>query len=225
MSGDWSVIDLTADPVRGEPAAVRTLANASQQEARRWEEQLQTLRTIASEGEAMEMEGDFARSARRSLQKHPSDASLLTRGRADAGAALGAYAGQLEQAKRESQTALQQGTQAKRNRDTAERNLKQVEAQLKQVQAQMRAMSATTYPAGPAYAAALQRFNMLRAQESQLLAQHRQCVNAWETAEAQRMAARQRAVAAGERAAQQERATAERVMAAAPTRAAAASTT
>jgi hypothetical protein len=204
MSGDWSVIDLTADPVRGEPAAVRSLANASQQEARRWEEQLQTLRTIASEGEAMEMEGDFARSARRSLQKHPSDASLLTRGRADAGAALGAYAGQLEQAKRESQTALQQGTQAKRNRDTAERNMKQVEAQLKQVQAQMRAMSGQTYY-GPAYYAAVQRFNMLRAQESQLLAQHRQCVNAWETAEAQRMAARQRAVAAGERAAQQER--------------------
>jgi hypothetical protein len=224
MSGDWSVIDLTADPVRGEPAAVRSLANASQQEARRWEEQLQTLRTIASEGEAMEMEGDFARSARRSLQKHPSDASLLTRGRADAGAALGAYAGQLEQAKRESQTALQQGTQAKRNRDTAERNLKQVEAQLKQVQAQMRAMSGQTYY-GPAYYAAVQRFNMLRAQESQLLAQHRQCVNAWETAEAQRMAARQRAVAAGERAAQQERATAERVMAAAPTRAAAGSST
>lgn len=222
--GDWSVLDLTGDPVRGEPAAVRALANASQQEARRWEEQLQSLRAIANEGDAMQMEGDFARSARRQLQAHPSDATLLTRGRTDAGAAVLAYAGHLEQAKRESQAALQQGTQAKRNRDTAERNLKQVQSQLKQVQAQMRAMSSQTYY-GPAYYAAVQRFNMLKAQETQLLAQERQCLNAWETAEAQRMAARQRAVAAGERAAQQERVAAEKVTAAAPTKATARSAT
>lgn len=213
--GDWSALDLTGDPVRGEPAAVRALANASQQEARRWEQQLQSLRTIASEGDAMEMEGDFARSARQKLRSHPDDANALSRGRNEAGAAVLAYAQQLEQAKRESQQALQQGTQAKRNRDTAERNLKQVQAQLKQVQAQMRAMSSQTYY-GPAYYAAVNRFNMLKAQETQLLAQERQCINAWETAEAQRVAARQRAVAAGERATQQERLAAEKVTAAAP---------
>jgi hypothetical protein len=210
--GNWSVLDLGEDPVRGDPGAVRDLANASQQAARRWEKHVQALRSLANEGNAMEMEGDFAAPARRVLQSHPNIATPLARERSNVGQALLAYGGQLEQAKRESQAALQQGTQAKRNRDTAERNLKQVQAQLKQVQAQMRAMSATTYPAGPAYAAALQRFNMLRAQEAQLLAQEAQCLNAWEMAEAQRMAARQRAVAAGERAKQQEGDAARRVM-------------
>jgi len=203
--GNWSVLDLTEDPVRGDPGAARTLANASQQEARQWEQQVQSLRTIAGEGDSMEMEGDFAPKARQLLQAHPNDATRLARGRAEAGQAMLAYAGELERAKRESQMALNRGTQAKRNRDMAERNLRQVRAQ-------MRAMASQTYY-GPAYYAAVQRFNMLRAQEMQ-------CVNAWETAEAQRMAARQQAVAAGERAAQQESAAAERVMAAAPTGAA-----
>lgn len=226
--GDWSALDLREDPVRGDPGAVRALGNASQQEARRWEEQVQALRTIAGEGNAMEMVGDFAPVARERLQTHPNDATPLARGRTDAGAALLAYAGQLDQAKRASQAALQQGTQAKRDRDTAERNLKQVQArikqvkmQLQQVQAQMRAMSGQTYAAGPAFAAAMQRFNMLRAQEAQLLAQEgqllaqeRQYLNAWETAEAKRVQARQQALAAGERATQQERVAAESVGAA-----------
>jgi hypothetical protein len=211
--GNWSVLDLREDPVRGDPAAVRDLANASQQAAKRWEEHVKSLRAIANEGNAMEMEGEFAASARRVLQAHPNAAMPLARGRTDVGQALLAYAGQLEQAKRESQMALSRGTQAKQNRDVAERNLKQVQAQLKQVQAQMRAMSGQTYY-GPAYAAAVQRFNMLRAQESQLLAREATCINAWETAEAQRLAAGQQARAAGERATQQERLAAEKVMAA-----------
>lgn len=201
--GDWSVLDLSGDPVRGEPSAVRTLASASQQEARRWEQQVQSLRTIANEGSSMEMEGDFAQVARRLLQGHPDEASPLARGRAAAGEALVAYATQLEQAKRESQTALSRGTQAKRQRDAAERSLRQV-------QAQMRAMSSQTYTYGPAYNAAMQRFNMLKAQEAQQM-------GAWERAEAQRMAARQQAVAAGERATQQENAAAQKVTSAAPT--------
>jgi hypothetical protein len=216
--GNWSVLDLGEDPVRGEPAAARTLANASQQEAKRWDEPLQSLQTLASEGGAMEMEGDFASVAREQMQAHPTKVTSLARGRAAAAEALSAYAGQLEQAKRESQTALSRGTQAKQNRDAAQRNLKQVQSQLRQVQSQMRAMSGRTYY-GPAYYAAVQQFNMLKAQETQLLAQEAQCINAWETAEAQRKAARQQAVAAGERATQQERAAAEKVAAATPNRA------
>jgi hypothetical protein len=216
--GNWSVLDLTADPVRGEPAAARTLATASQQEAKRWDQPLQSLRTLASEGAAMEMDGDFAPVAREQLQAHPEKVAALARGRAAAGEAVAAYAGQLEQAKRESQAALSRGTQAKQSRDAVERNLRQVQSQLRQVQTQLRAMSGQTYY-GAAYYAAVQRFNMLKAQEAQLLAQEAQCISAWERAEAQRMAARQQAVAAGERATQQERAAAEKVTAATPARA------
>jgi hypothetical protein len=219
--GNWSVLDLGEDPVRGEPGAVRNLANASQQAAKRWEGHVQSLRTIASEGNAMEMEGEFAAPARQVLQAHPNAATTLARGRATVGQALLAYAGQLEQAKRESQSALRRGEQAKRNRDAAERNLKQVQAQRKQVQAQMRALSAQTFPYGPAYNAAVMRFNALRAQDMQLFAQEGRCINAWETAESQRMAARQQALAAGERAKQQESVAAQKVSAAAPTSAAA----
>lgn len=199
--GDWSVLGLTGDPVRGEPSSVRGLANASQQEAKRWEQQVQSLRAIANEGSSMELEGDFAPVARRLLQGHPDEASPLARGRATAGEALLAYATQLEQAKRDSQSALSRGVQAKQQRDMAERNLKQV-------QAQMRAMSSQTYY-GPAYYAAVQRFSLLKAQEAQY-------IGTWERAEAQRMAAQQQAVAAGERAMQQENATAQKVISATP---------
>jgi hypothetical protein len=200
--GNWSVLGLSGDPVRGEPSAVRSLANASQQEAKRWEKLAQSLRTLADEGASMELEGDFAPVARRLLRSHPDEASPLARGRATAGEALVAYASQLEQAKRDSQMALSRGTQAKRQRDMAERNLKQVHAQ-------MRAMASTNYY-GPAYYAAVQRFNMLKVQEAQYS-------SAWERAEAQRMAAQQQAVAAGERAMQQENATAQKVISATPT--------
>src|SRR5688572_19837530 len=98
--GDWSALDLTGDPVRGEPGEVRTLANASQQEATRWEQQAQALRAVADESRTMEMEGDFAPRYREALQSHPTAATPLARGRADAGQALLAYASALEQAKR-----------------------------------------------------------------------------------------------------------------------------
>lgn len=204
--GDWSVLGLTEDPVRGEPSAVRTMANAAQQDARRWEQEVQSLRAISSEGAGMEMEGDLAPTARELLQSLPNKAMLLARGRADAGAALTAYAGHLEQAKSESQMALRDGTQAKRNMGVAERNVKQI-------QAQMRAMSGQTYDA-PVYAVAVQRFNMLRAQEQKAL-------QSWRQAEAQWRAAQQRARDAGQRATQQEQIAAQKVSAAAPTAAAA----
>jgi len=197
--GDWSVLGLTADPVRGEPGEVRTLANAAQQEAQRWEQQVEALRTIADEGNSMQMEGDFAPRFRQAVQAHPNDATPLARGRADAGQALLAYASQLEQAKRASQQALSQGTQAKRSFETAQRAYNQAIAQ-------MNAMpKVVPYEQLPYYQ---QQWNMLRAQ-----AQRAQM--AMEQAEAQWKAAQQRAVQAGEQAAQQERLAAERVTAAA----------
>jgi hypothetical protein len=203
--GDWSVLDLTGDPVRGEPGEVRALANASQQEARRWEEQVQSLRTIADEGNALQMEGDFVPRYRQMLQAHPNDATPLARGRADAGQALLAYAGQLERAKRESRTALGQGTQAKRSYETAKRAYEQAVAQ-------MNAMPKVVPP--QQYPYAVQQYNMLRAQAQRAW-------QAMQQAEAQWKAARQRAVLAGEQAAQQEQVAAERVTASAPTSAAA----
>ncbi|HMG39832.1 MAG TPA: hypothetical protein VK611_00825 [Acidimicrobiales bacterium] len=203
-SGNWSVLDLTADPVRGEPGEARTLANASQQEAKRWEEQVQALRTIADEGNALQMEGDFAPRFRQALQAHPNDATPLARGRADASQALLAYAGQLEQAKRESQMALSQGAQARQAHSTAKRAYEQAVAQ-------MNAMPKVV-PA-PQYPYYVQQYNMLRAQAMR-------AGQAMQQAEMQWKAARQRAVQAGERAAQQERAAAEKVTAAATSAAA-----
>jgi hypothetical protein len=59
------------------------------------------------------MEGDFAPKFRQATQAHPTDATPLARGRADASQALLAYASQLEQSKQQSQQALQRGQQAK----------------------------------------------------------------------------------------------------------------
>jgi hypothetical protein len=200
--GNWSVLDLTADPVRGEPGEVRALANASQQEATHWEQQAQALRGIADEGGAMEMVGDYAPAARQALQKHPNDATPLARGRKDAGQALLAYASALEQAKRTSQAALAQGTQARQ----AHRQAKVV---FDQAVAQMNAIPKVV-PA-PQYPYVLQQFNMLRARAQQ-------ASQAMQQAEMQWKAARQRAVQAGEQAAQQERVAADRLLAAAPKR-------
>jgi hypothetical protein len=196
----WSVLNLTADPVRGEPGEVRSLANASQQEAKRWEEQVQSLRSLANEGDAMQMEGDFAPRFREGLQAHHSDAAPLARGRADAGAALLAYAQQLEQAKRESQMALSQGRQAKQNYEMAKRTYEQAIAQ-------MNAMPKVVPPQMLAYYQ--QQYNMLRAQAQRAW-------QAMQQAEAQWKAAQQRAIQAGERAKQQEGIAAQKVSAAAP---------
>lgn len=197
--GDWSVLDLTADPVRGEPGEVRTLANASQQEAQRWDQQVQALRAVADEGSAMQMEGDFAPRFRQAVQAHPNDATPLARGRADAAQALLAYAGQLEQAKRTSQMALSQGAQARQ----AHRAAKQA---YEQAVAQMNALPKVVPPQQYPYVA--QQYNMLRSQAQRAW-------QAMQQAESQWKAARQRAVQAGEQAAQQERATAERITSAA----------
>jgi hypothetical protein len=147
----------------------------------------------------MQMEGDFAPRFRQAVQAHPNDATPLARGRADAGQALLAYAGQLEQAKRASQMALSQGTQAKRSYETAKRAYEQAVAQ-------MNAMPKVVPP--EQYPYAVQQFNMLRAQAQRAW-------QAMQQAEAQWKAAQQRAIQAGEQSAQQERLTAEKVTAAA----------
>lgn len=194
--GNWSVLDLTADPVRGEPGEVRSLANASQQEAQRWEQQVQALRSVADEGSAMDMDGDFAPRFRRAVQAHPTDATPLARGRADAGQALLAYASQLEQAKRQSQTALQQGARARQAHTTAK-------ATYERAIAQMNAMPKVVPP--QQYPYAVQQWNMLQQQANRAW-------SAMQQAEAQWKAARQSAVQAGETAVQQERAAAEKVI-------------
>jgi hypothetical protein len=198
---DWSALGLTGDPVQGEPTEVRALADASQQEAQRWEQQVEALRTITDEGTAMQMEGDFAPRFRQALQAHPNTAAPLATGRADAGQALLAYASQLEQAKRASQMALQQGVQAKRDYEMAERAYNQAIAE-------MNAMpKVVPYEQLPYYQ---QQWSMLQAQAQR-------AGTAMEQAQAQWNAAQQRAIQAGEQAAQQERLTAERVTAAATT--------
>jgi hypothetical protein len=197
--GDWSVLGLTGDPVRGEPGEVRALANASQQEAQRWEQQVQALQAVADDGNAMQMEGDFAPRFRRAVQAHPNDATPLARGRADASQALQAYAGQLEQAKRQSQMALSQGVQAKRAFEVAERTYNMAIAE-------MNAMpKVVPYEQLPYYQ---QQWRMLQAQANR-------AEMAMNQADAQLRAAQQRAIQAGEQSMQQERAAAERVTTAA----------
>jgi hypothetical protein len=197
--GNWSVLGLSADPVRGEPGAVRTLANASQQEAQRWDQQVQALRSAANEVGAMDMEGDFAPRFRRAAQAHPNDATPLARGRADASQALLAYASQLEQSKRQSQMALQRGQQAKQAFDAAQR-------QQNQAIAQMNAMPKVVTP--QQYPYVMQQWNALQQQANRAGMAMQQANRQWE-------AAQQQAIQAGEQAMAQERAAAEKVIAAA----------
>lgn len=175
------------------------MANASQQEAQRWDQQVQALRSAADEVGAMDMDGDFAPKFRQAAQAHPTDATPLARGRADASQALLAYASQLEASKRESQMALQRGQQARQAFDTAQRAQQQAVAQ-------MNAMPKVV-PA-PQYPYAIQQWNMLQQQANR-------AGMAMQQADAQWKAAQQSAVQAGERAMQQERAAAEKVIAAA----------
>ncbi|HEY8547305.1 MAG TPA: hypothetical protein VIL36_19725 [Acidimicrobiales bacterium] len=198
--GNWSVLDLTGDPVRGEPGDVRALANASQQEATRWDQQAQALRAAAEEGGGMEMEGDFAPRFRQALQAHPTEATPLAQGRREAGQALLAYASALEQAKRTSQMALSQGAQARQAH-------RQAKVAYEQAVAQMNAMPKVVPP--QQYPYVLQQFNMLKAQAQRAWQAMQQAELQWKRARAQ-------AVQAGEQAAQQERVAADRLLAAAP---------
>jgi papain fold toxin 1 (glutamine deamidase) of polymorphic toxin system len=203
MSGDWSVLGFSEDPVRGDPAAARTLAQESQREGQRWEEQARSLRAVASQGGAIQMVGEFAPVARQALQGHPTEATALARARIGAGEALLAYANVLADAKRESNFALDQGRQAKRAYDTAKQRYDQVVAQMNALP--------KTVPA-PQYPAVMAQYNALNAQLQQASQQMQQ-------ADTQLRAAQQRATQAGQRAAQQEQAAAQRVRAVAPTKA------
>jgi hypothetical protein len=198
--GNWSVLELPGDPVRGEPAEVRSLGEASQQQAKLWEEQAESLRTLANDGDAMEMTGDFAPRYRQQLRSHPEGATPLARGRMEAGAALLAYAGQLEQAKRQSQMALNQGIQAKQAYNRAMQMYEQASAELA-------SLPRLVPPEQLAYYQQLYY---------RLEAQQRQAWQMAQQAEAQWKAARQQAVQAGEWATEQEGVAAEKLAAAAP---------
>jgi hypothetical protein len=198
--GDWGVLDLGQDPVRGDPTNVRALGTFSQNESQHWSEHTESLTTTADYGNSMPMEGDFASKYRDHLGELPGRAAALRDAHEQAGNALAQYAEQLEEAKTESRMALQQGMQAKQQ-------YQQAKAAYDEAVAEENSLPRTVpYEQLPYYEALYERLEAQR-------------MRAWgfmQEAEQMRMAARQRAVMAGESAQRAEGQAAQVVQGAAP---------
>jgi hypothetical protein len=200
--GDWGVLDLTQDPVQGDPVNVRALATFSQNESGFWSEHTQTLTSTADYGSSMPMEGDFAAKYRDHLNELPGQAAALRDAHEKTGTALGQYAATLDEAKTESRTALSQGMQAKQQYQQAQQANNQAIEEMNQI------VAGGPYPP-EVYPQAL-------AQWEQAQARSQQAQMYMEEAEMQRQAAKQRAMQAGQTARQAENGAAQQVRSAAP---------
>ncbi|MES4901701.1 MULTISPECIES: DUF6531 domain-containing protein [unclassified Streptomyces] len=109
---DWSVLDLTGDPVPGDPARIQTLAAQLKREAEHAEQHTSRLRQVAANSGDLRMQGDYAPRFLRRLAELPEQAARLGPAHEKCGNALAAYAQQLEQAKIQSRAALSRGMQA-----------------------------------------------------------------------------------------------------------------
>jgi hypothetical protein len=198
--GDWGVLDLTQDPVQGDPANVRALATFSQNESGFWSEHTETLTTTADYGSSMPMEGDFAPKYRDHLNELPGRASALRDAHEKAGSALGQYAATLDEAKGESRQALTQGIQAREQYQQAQQAYEQAVAEMNSLP---RVVPPEQYPY------VLQQWEYLQAQANR-------AQTYMEQAEQQRLVAKDRAMQAGQAATQAEGSCAQQVRAAAP---------
>ncbi|GGR96728.1 MULTISPECIES: hypothetical protein [Streptomyces] len=109
---DWGVLDLTDDPVPGDPAEVQTLARRLLREAEYARQQADRLQKIAANHADLRMEGDYAERFRTVLTQLPELATDLGPAHESCGKALATYADSLEQAKLESRIALSRGIEA-----------------------------------------------------------------------------------------------------------------
>ncbi|MFG1606762.1 RHS repeat-associated core domain-containing protein [Actinoplanes sp. NPDC049265] len=109
---DWHVLDLPADPVPGDSAGTRDLANRLLREAELAESNTSRLRAIAAGRGDLRMEGDFAPKFRQVLGELPDELIKLGRAYRGAGEALSAFAGSLEDIKTRASGALRKGTDA-----------------------------------------------------------------------------------------------------------------
>lgn len=200
--GDWGVLDMSQDPVQGDPANARALGTFSQQESEHWAEHTESLTSTADYGNSMPMEGDFAPKYRDHLNELPGQAGALRDAHRQAGEALSQYAEQLEEAKTESRTALSQGMQAKQQYQQAQQAYNQAVEEMNQI------VAGGPYPP-EVYPQAL-------AQWEQAQARSQQAQMYMEEAEMQRQAAKERATLAGQTARQAENTAAQTVRAAAP---------
>lgn len=200
--GDWGVLDLTQDPVQGDPANVRALATFSQNESGFWSEHTQSLASTADYGNSMPMEGDFAPKYREHLNQLPGQAAALRDAHEKTGTALGQYAATLDEAKGQSRQALTQGMQAKQQYLQAQRAYNQCIEQMNQIAAR------GPYPP--------EVYPQVLAQWEQLQAQAQQAQMYMQEAEQMRLAAKERAMMAGQTARQAENSCAQQVRSAAP---------
>ncbi|WP_234445389.1 hypothetical protein [Streptomyces rimosus] len=109
---DWSVLDLAADPVPGDPAEVQVLAARILREAKHAEQHAHRLRQVAANSASLRMEGDYAPRFQAILAELPEPAVILGPAHETCGQALTAYAKFLEQAKAQSRIALSRGIEA-----------------------------------------------------------------------------------------------------------------
>jgi hypothetical protein len=200
--GDWGVLDLTQDPVQGDPANVRALATFSQNESGFWSEHTETLTTTADYGSSMPMEGDFAPKYRDHLNQLPGRAAALRDAHDKTGTALGQYAATLDEAKGESRMALTQGMQARQQYQQAQQAYNQAIEEMNQI------VAGGPYPP--------EVYPLAIAQWEQAQARSQQAQMFMQEAEQQRQAAKQRAMQAGQTARQAESSAAQQVRSAAP---------
>jgi len=115
MSGDWQAVGLSADPTPGDPEAVRALAVRLGLHATTADggvTQLRSVATDAGDGGGLAMQGDYAAGYAEALRDLPEQLAKLAKAYRGAGAALGAYATTLTDAKTKSGLALRQGLDA-----------------------------------------------------------------------------------------------------------------
>lgn len=109
---DWYVLDLPGDPVPGDPAGTRDLANRLLREAELAESNTSRLRAVAAGEGDLRMAGDYAPKFRQVLGELPDELTKLSRAYRGAGEALSAFAGSLEDTRTRAAGALRKGTDA-----------------------------------------------------------------------------------------------------------------
>ncbi|MFF3497944.1 hypothetical protein [Streptomyces sp. NPDC003247] len=201
---DWSVLDLTGDPVPGEPVQIRALATRLKREAEHAEQHTERLLQVAVNSGDLRMRGDYAPAFLRRLAELPDRASRLGPAYESCGNALAVYAESLELAKIQSRTALSRGLQA--------------DAQYRAALVQFSALVPLTFAAGgvwrglkAATAASLSQYQQPAVQQAAVR------IGGWAgQAEQERLAAAHMARAAARAASEAEAACARAIRAAAP---------
>lgn len=108
----WQVLDLGGDPTPGDPERSRALATRLLSQAKLAEDNTSRLRSVATNGGDLRMEGDYAPKFQQVLGELPDELAKMGKAYRGCGNAVSAFASSLEQVKSQAGTALRQGQDA-----------------------------------------------------------------------------------------------------------------